>query len=81
MMTIVQTGIAIMEKKVYDLVNDSIMNDEFSTDDELVELLKSNGVPYEIALNAPSLRDAARIDPFSTLIVKDGVLSVTNGRS
>lgn len=65
-----------MDKNVVDLVEQSIMNDEFSSDEELVALLVSEGVPQEIAEQAPALRDTARVDPFSTLMEVDGDLFI-----
>ena len=57
------------------IINDSLSNDENSTDEEMVECLIGNGVDGEVATKAVQFRDAFLTNPRAELVVgNDGEL-------
>ena len=58
------------------IIEQSVFNDEYSTDEELIQNLKDNGVPDDVAEQGPALRDQARVDPFARVVEADGQLII-----
>lgn len=71
---------SLITKAVLDCIEQSVLNDEYSSDEELVECLISQGVPTELAEQAPGLRDETRIDPFAMLDLDCGKIVVKSRR-
>lgn len=60
------------------VINDGLANDEVSSDDELLSNFIENGVSESLAIAAIALRNKMLFDPFSKIVIDDGVLVVVN---
>lgn len=58
------------------MIEQSVLNDEYSCDVELVANIIANGVPFEMAIKAPQLRAEARLDPLAKVVLLDGELVI-----